>query len=60
MNRAQTDEQMNMILDSTDFFGDTTQVFNNATQICVQVAAPVSVQHCHALFGAEDHMIMQA
>ena len=41
MNRAQTDEQMNMILDSTDFFGDTTQVFNNATQICVQTAAPV-------------------
>jgi hypothetical protein len=54
MRGAQTDEQMNVILDTPNRFRYAPQILNDATHICVQTASPIFLHESRTIFGTED------
>jgi hypothetical protein len=51
---------MDMIGDSTDLLWETTQPTDRSSQLLLQARPPGGVDHRHAVFGAEDDVVVEA
>src|SRR5580765_1766657 len=60
MRRAQADEQMNMVGNTSDGFGDSTKSAHGAAEVFVHLSAPRIAEKCAALFGGENDMVVKA
>ena len=59
MGRTNAQEQMNMIGNATDGFGNDLQCFGRATQISVKAWAPCRFNQRTLFLGAEDDVDVQ-
>ena len=60
MRGAKSDEQVNMIGDSTNRFWVAAQSPNRAAEICMKVIAPFWINARRMIFGREHDMVMEA
>ena len=60
MGRAQTHEQVNVILHSADGFGDTTLIANDAAKVGVKAVAPFGADEWAALLRGENDGVVEA
>jgi hypothetical protein len=60
MSRPQPDEQMNVICDAAEAFGNTAQSFDGAAQVLEEAWPPVGGDERFAVLGREDEMIVEA
>src|SRR6266576_4297075 len=60
MRRAQAEEEMNMVGNTSDGFGDSTKSAHGAAEVFVHLSAPRIAEKRAALFGGENDMVVKA
>ena len=53
-------QDVNVIFHAVDFFRHAAEIIHDAAEISVQTTAPFLLHIRHAVFGAENQMIVQA
>ena len=60
MRGAESEKNMQMVFDATDFLGDSVEGFDTSAEVSVEVIAPLGLDPGVTIFCAEDYVVMKA